>query len=169
MADHISIRKAPGTWTVRAGGAVLGESQNALELTEGDYPFVIYFPRDDIAMAFLDRTDKTTHCPHKGDANYFSVVTKSATLGIRLGMHYGPVYERLDPVLERTNVFGFHVSKAARIEPITPEGEIYVTDAAAAALAVEALDAFRCDYVGRVPLAKGYGEFPMYALERRSG
>ncbi|WP_299148801.1 DUF427 domain-containing protein [uncultured Tateyamaria sp.] len=80
MADHITIRKAPGTWTVRAGGAVLGESTQALELTEGDYPFVIYFPRDDIAMAFLDRTDKTTHCPHKGDAAYFSVVTKSQTL-----------------------------------------------------------------------------------------
>lgn len=80
MADHITIRKAPGTWTVRAGGAVLGESENALELTEGDYPYVIYFPRDDIAMAFLDQTDRTTHCPHKGDASYFSVVTKSQTL-----------------------------------------------------------------------------------------
>lgn len=80
MADHITIRKAEGTWSVRAGGAVLGESTNALELIEGDYPAVIYFPRDDIAMAFLDATDKTTHCPHKGDASYFSVVTKSQTL-----------------------------------------------------------------------------------------
>lgn len=80
MADRITIRKAPGTWTVRAGGAVLGESENALELSEGDYPFVIYFPRADIAMAFLDQTEKTSHCPHKGDATYFSVVTKSQTL-----------------------------------------------------------------------------------------
>lgn len=80
MADHIRITKAEGRWTVRAGGAVLGESDNALELAEGDYPSVIYFPRDDIAMAFLDRTDKTTHCPHKGDATYFSVVTRSTTL-----------------------------------------------------------------------------------------
>jgi len=80
MASHIKIHKAPGTWTVRAGGAVLGESTAALELVEGDYPPVIYFPRADIAMAFLDRTDKTTHCPHKGDASYFSVVTKSETL-----------------------------------------------------------------------------------------
>ena len=31
-------------------------------------------------MAFLDRTDHTTHCPKKGDANYFSIVTKSTTL-----------------------------------------------------------------------------------------
>ena len=80
MTDHITIRKAEGTWVVRAGGAVLGESNDALELTEGAMPFVIYFPRGDIAMAFLDRTDHKTHCPHKGDASYFSIVTKSTTL-----------------------------------------------------------------------------------------
>lgn len=80
MADHITIRKAEGTWSVRAGGAVLGESQNALELVEGAYPPIIYFPRDDIAMAFLDKTDKVTQCPHKGAASYYSVVTKSQTL-----------------------------------------------------------------------------------------
>lgn len=80
MADHIKIRKAGGKWSVRAGGAVLGESENALELSEGELPTVIYFPRDDIAMAFLDKTDKSTHCPHKGDASYYSIVTKSGTL-----------------------------------------------------------------------------------------
>jgi len=80
MASHISIKKASGTWSVRAGGAVLGESSNALELSEGDYPPVIYFPREDIAMAFLDPSDSTSHCPHKGDASYYSVVTKSRTL-----------------------------------------------------------------------------------------
>ncbi|MEE4187676.1 MAG: DUF427 domain-containing protein [Roseobacter sp.] len=80
MAQHISIRKADGKWSVRAGGAVLGESDNALELVEGDYPPVIYFPRSDIAMAFLDSTEKSTHSPHKGTASYFSVVTKSTTL-----------------------------------------------------------------------------------------
>ncbi|MBB05493.1 DUF427 domain-containing protein [Pseudooceanicola sp.] len=78
MTD-ITIRKAEGTWTVRSGGAVLGESRNALELTEGDYPAVIYFPREDIAMAFLDQTEHTTHCPKKGDATYYSIVTKSTT------------------------------------------------------------------------------------------
>ncbi len=80
MADHIKIRKAGGTWVVRAGGAVLGESRNALELTEGSYPPVIYFPRGDIAMAFLEKTDKSTTCPHKGMASYYSIVTKSTTL-----------------------------------------------------------------------------------------
>lgn len=80
MADHITVRQAEGIWTVRAGGAVLAESRAALELNEGDLTPVIYFPREDIAMAFLDASDKTSHCPHKGDAVYFSIQTKSKTL-----------------------------------------------------------------------------------------
>ncbi|MEM7724321.1 MAG: DUF427 domain-containing protein [Pseudomonadota bacterium] len=80
MADHIKTRTAPGTWVVRAGGAVLAESTNAVELTEGDYPPVIYFPRDDIAMAFLEKTDSSTRCPYKGQATYFSISTSGETL-----------------------------------------------------------------------------------------
>ena len=42
--DHtITLRKAGGTWTLRAGGAVLAESTKALELTEPNAPTQIYF------------------------------------------------------------------------------------------------------------------------------
>lgn len=77
MENHIKIRKTGGTWVVRAGGAVLGESADALELNENGYDPVIYFPREDIAMAFLEASQKKTICPHKGEANYFSIQTKS--------------------------------------------------------------------------------------------
>lgn len=80
MTNTITIRNAGGTWAVRAGGAVIGESDAALELLEGDYAPVVYIPRKDIAMAFLDQSDQSTHCPHKGDATYFNIVTKSTTL-----------------------------------------------------------------------------------------
>lgn len=80
MADHIKIRRADGTWVVRAGGAVLAEAQDALELTEGSYAPVIYFPRDSVGMAFLEKTDRATTCPHKGQASYYSIVTKSTVL-----------------------------------------------------------------------------------------
>lgn len=80
MADHIKIRKSTGKWVVRAGGAVLGETQNALELTEGDYPPVIYFPREDLAMAMLDPTETTSSCIHKGEASYYAIHTKSTVI-----------------------------------------------------------------------------------------
>lgn len=79
MTD-ITIRKAEGTWVVRAGGAVLGETKNALELSEGVLAPVIYFPRADVAMPFLDKTDQVTTCPKKGEATHYSIVTKSTTL-----------------------------------------------------------------------------------------
>lgn len=80
MGNTMTIRKADGTWVVRAGGAVLGETHNALELNEDGLDTVIYFPREDVAMAFLDKTEKVTHCPLKGDATHYSIVTKSTTL-----------------------------------------------------------------------------------------
>ncbi|MGH1354256.1 MAG: DUF427 domain-containing protein [Thalassovita sp.] len=80
MGNDMTIRNAEGTWVVRAGGAVLGETSKALELNEEGLASVIYFPRGDIAMAFLDKTSKVTHCPKKGDATHYSIVTKSTTL-----------------------------------------------------------------------------------------
>ena len=80
MTDHIKIRALSGKWSIRAAGAVIAETCRALELTEQGYNPVIYFPRDDIAMAFLDQTEKTSHCPHKGDANYFSIITKNGPI-----------------------------------------------------------------------------------------
>jgi len=87
-------------------------------------------------------------------------------LALRLGVHYGPIYELEDPVLHRTNYFGAHVTKAARIEPITPEGEVYVTRQLAAELALENNSGFRTEYVGVVPTAKKYGDMPMYLLRK---
>lgn len=80
MGDHITIRPAAGKWVVRAGGAVLGESARALELTEGDYPPVIYFPREDLAMAFLEETDTVAACPFKGTAKHYDIHTKSVVI-----------------------------------------------------------------------------------------
>ena len=78
--DYIKILPATGTWVVRAAGAVLGESNRALELVEGNMPPVIYFPREDFAMAFLDKSDLISSCPHKGQATHYTIVAKSGPL-----------------------------------------------------------------------------------------
>ncbi len=113
MTD-IRIRKADGTWSVRAGGAVLAETTNALELSEGDYPAVIYFPRGDIAMAFLDKTDHSTHCPHKGDASYFSIITKSQTLKNAAWSYEDPK----DSVAQIKDYLAFYASDTVAVEQI---------------------------------------------------
>lgn len=80
MADHITIHNADGVWVVRADGAVIAESRAALELVEGGNPPVIYFPRGDVAVAFLETSDRRTTCPHKGDAQHFDISGSSGTI-----------------------------------------------------------------------------------------
>lgn len=80
MPNQIKIRKAPGKWVVRAGGAVLGESQNALELSRGELAPEIYFPQGDIAMSFLEASDRCLSHEGVGEARYFSIPTKSTVI-----------------------------------------------------------------------------------------
>lgn len=70
---EIRIYPAQGVWVVRADGAVIAESSNALELNEPGHPWMIYFPRTDVAMAFLEPSDTKTTCVHKGNATYFHI------------------------------------------------------------------------------------------------
>ena len=86
--------------------------------------------------------------------------------GMRIGVHYGPAYRTMDRITGRTTFYGTEVSKAARIEPVTPPGAVFVTEPFAAILALEAGARFACRYVGRIPLAKKYGDYPMYRLTR---
>jgi len=89
-------------------------------------------------------------------------------LNLRIGLHAGPVFCCSDPVTLRTNYLGAHVSRAARIEPITPPGQVYASQAFVALSAAEGVEQFRCDYVGQTPMAKKYGTFPTYVVLRRS-
>jgi uncharacterized protein (DUF427 family) len=59
---------------VEAGGEVLADSVEALQLNEGSYPPVYYVPRKDVRMDRLASTDHHTYCPFKGEASYFSIV-----------------------------------------------------------------------------------------------
>ena len=111
---EITIQKAPGKWTVRSGGAILGETSNALELNEGDLDPVIYFPRSDIAMAFLDQTDKVTHCPHKGDATHFSIVNKSSVTENAAWSYEDPI----PVVAEIKGYLAFYPQESVKVEQI---------------------------------------------------
>ncbi len=73
--DHpITITAHPKRVQAVYSGHVIADSRNALTLTESTYPAVIYFPREDVSMEFFSRTEKTTHCPYKGDANYYTIL-----------------------------------------------------------------------------------------------
>jgi uncharacterized protein (DUF427 family) len=79
--DHpITITPNRRRVRVSAGGVVIADTTRALTLKEASYPAVQYIPREDANMAALSRTDRTTHCPYKGDASYFSVAADGRTI-----------------------------------------------------------------------------------------
>ena len=63
-------------------------------------------------------------------------------LALRIGGHVGPVFPTHDPVLDADGFMGSHVSRTARIEPVTPPGGVYVTEPFAAALVLDGRDEF---------------------------
>lgn len=71
------IVPAGSTRTATVGGHTIVESDAAVvvkEVGRDIYDPVIYFPRADVNMDALVRLDKSTHCPLKGDTEYFDVV-----------------------------------------------------------------------------------------------
>jgi len=79
-------------------------------------------------------------------------------VGVRIGLHAGPLYRIYDPVLGQWSYIGTNVTHAARIEPSTPSGEVYASLAFAALAAAERVTSFDCRLVGTIDMAKGYGE-----------
>jgi uncharacterized protein (DUF427 family) len=72
--DHpISIEANSSRVIVTVRGKVIADSRAALTLREASYPPVQYFPRADVDMAALTRSEHTTYCPYKGDASYYSI------------------------------------------------------------------------------------------------
>lgn len=73
-ANHpITIGKCPAMVIVRRDVLRIARTRNALTLTEASYPPVQYIPRSDVDMSQLVRSQHTTYCPYKGEANYYSI------------------------------------------------------------------------------------------------
>lgn len=72
--DHpIAISPFGGRVRILFEGEVIADTSHALMLEEADYPSVFYVPRADAHMESLVHSGRVTHCPHKGDASYFSI------------------------------------------------------------------------------------------------
>ncbi len=91
-----------------------------------------------------------------------------AGMDVRIALHAGPVYKVHDPVINQTMYMGAQTSKAGRIEPCTPPGQVYSSQVFAALAAAEGVKEFTCEYVGVLEWAKGYGSFPTYVVESQS-
>jgi class 3 adenylate cyclase/tetratricopeptide (TPR) repeat protein len=86
------------------------------------------------------------------------------SLGIRIALHAGTVFSFIDPVTGRPNHIGHHVNRAARIEPIAEEGQIYASESFSALASFRANDLIECQYAGRRVLPKSFGSERVFVV-----
>jgi len=83
-------------------GEILAQSERGLNLREGNYPAVVYIPRDDVQMDRLEPSDLSTHCPFKGDANYFRqrVSSQTDSTGEELAWSYETPFDQMEAICD---------------------------------------------------------------------
>ena len=69
--------------TASSDGFQLAESIRPLKVQEAGFDLydpVYYFPREEVNMELLTQSDHTTHCPLKGDTEYYDIQLDHQTL-----------------------------------------------------------------------------------------
>lgn len=132
---------------------------NEFKNTWGDGLFLVFDQLTTAAAFALDLRDLL-------NTTDWSLQGLPASTNIRIALHVGPVYPAHDPILGCRNFFGSHVNQAARMEPITSPGSVFVSDQAAALIKFHARDHFACDYLGPAALPKDAGTIGLHRLRR---
>lgn len=125
--------------------------------TWGDAVFLVY---DDVLEAAAAAMEL---CNSLGTQRQ-SAASLLDALAVRVSAHYGSTFDVIDPFTGRSACLGTHVSRAARIEPVTPPGVVYVSESFAARLAIKDSPLFRTEFVGTTKLAKKFGSLPIFRL-----
>ena len=162
---RIPEMKLPAFWelVMSAAGRLLNQFGASVEFANswGDALFVVIDSVENaanLALAFQDMLDQV-------DPSELGLETSAQ---MRVSVHYGPVYSAADLITGKTNFFGSEVSRAARVEPLTPPGSVYASEPFAAILANTAPDAFATTYVGKLHLPKNFGQYALFSLRRAS-
>jgi len=135
-------------------------SRPAVAESWGRSQYFVYDSLQHAALFALELRDLIVHTP-------WAERGLPADLGIRIVLHAGPVFSFTDPVLQRPLCAGAHVMRPARIEPITPPGQVYASQEFAALCSAEDLSAVSFEFLGRRRTTVLFEDAPLYRLDRR--
>ncbi len=191
VAEEAPAVVPPGGITHQIKAMMFAEVLNYQKIGERQMPAFVNEFKGAIAKLLADMPHQPIVCESWGKSQYFvfntlqdaanfalelrDLVTRTAwadrglpaDLGVRMVLHAGPVFAFLDPVLKRQTCIGSHVSRAARIEPITPGGQIYASQEFAALCSAEDLSAVSFEFLGRLRTGRLFEDAPLYRLDRR--
>lgn len=91
---RVEIVPGPRRVQVRFAGAVLADSADAVTVEESGYPPVHYLPRDDVRMDLLQPSERTSYCPFKGRANYYSAMVADR-VAVNAAWTYAAPYDEM--------------------------------------------------------------------------
>lgn len=113
--DHpITITPAVKRVRVTFAGCVIADSMQALALHEAGHQPVLYIPRADADMAALQRTERHSHCPYKGEASYFTIAANGRSAENAVWSYEQPIAA----VQEIAGHLAFYPSRVDAIEEI---------------------------------------------------
>lgn len=113
--DHpITLEPAASRWRANFAGHVIADSNDALILNEKGHAPVVYFPRQDVAMEYMSRQERTTHCPYKGDASYYTILMDGEFAENAVWSYEAP-YEWMEPIAGR---LAFEPGKGVEVYPV---------------------------------------------------
>jgi uncharacterized protein (DUF427 family) len=98
------------------GGETVAETHSPLLLFETGLPTRYYIPKLDVRQELLLPSDRSTSCPYKGNANYFSVATTDR-------VHEDIAWYYRHPALESAKVAGHIAFFNERVDAIIVDGE----------------------------------------------
>ena len=127
--------------------------------TWGDALYLVFDNTDAAARCALAIRDTVKNTDWKS-----CHITKD--LKIRIALHAATITMVTDPVTHRDNAVGVQVNKVARLEPVVPPNEVFVTEEFKKA--TKRSKTIRFDDIGLVTLAKKWGSSHIYRLRRKT-
>jgi uncharacterized protein (DUF427 family) len=97
-------------------GVVVADSRRPVMLVETNHPVRWYLPEDDVRMELLTFSPKTTRCPYKGVASYWSATINGKT-------HENIAWQYRDPIPEIPKIRGLISFYTEMVEAVLRDGD----------------------------------------------
>lgn len=114
MSENLHLEPGPGhplrfengngRWRARYENHVIADTTDAVVVREADLPARVYFPREDVEMAYMSRAQKTSHCPYKGEAVHYTLMMEGI-LTEDAARSYEAPYDAANPIAGRIGFY----------------------------------------------------------------
>ncbi len=111
--DHtVDLIKSDKHVRIIFNGEVVADSDRTIIVDEAGYSKVYYFPRSEVRMDYMQRTNQGTYCPFKGEASYYTLSVGNKNQENAVWTYEEPY----DEVKELKNYLAFYANRVDKIE-----------------------------------------------------